>query len=94
MWSFGSNVDPNPDKNREATARVLRAAPALPDSKITNVPQYLIALQPGQPVMVNLPQIGTVPMTLTKPRGSLAWEATDSSGAKHRISAQWIFPSF
>jgi len=51
-------------------------------------------LQPGQPVMVNLPSTGTVPMTLTKPRGSFAWEAANSSGAKHRISAQWIFPSF
>ena len=72
MWSFGSNVDPNPGRNREATVHVLHTAPALPDSKITKVPQYLTALQPGQPVIVNLPQIGTVPMTLTKPRGPLA----------------------
>ncbi|KAK4811127.1 hypothetical protein QYF61_019758 [Mycteria americana] len=55
--------------------------------------EYPMTLQPGQPVMVNLPSIGTVPMTLTKPRGPLAWEATDSSGAKHRISSRWIFPS-
>lgn len=38
---FGSNVDPNPDRNWEAT--VLCAAPALPDSKITNVPQHQIS---------------------------------------------------
>ena len=42
--------------------------------------------------MVNQPSIGTVPMT--KPRGPLAWEDTDSSGTKHRIIARWIFPSF
>ena len=37
VWSFGSNVDPNPDTNREATVRVLCAAPTLRESKITNV---------------------------------------------------------
>ncbi|KAK4807063.1 hypothetical protein QYF61_018404 [Mycteria americana] len=40
VWSFGSNIDPNPSRNREAAVRALRAAPALPESKITNVPQY------------------------------------------------------
>lgn len=39
-------------------------------------------LQSEQPVMVNLPSIGTVPMTLTKPRGPIAREATNGSGAK------------
>lgn len=43
--------------------------------------------------MVNLPQIGTVPL-ITKPGGPLAWEAIDKNGANHRIIAQWIFPSF
>lgn len=42
--------------------------------------------------MVNLSSIGSVPITLTKPHSRLIWEATDSSGAKRRISAQWIFP--
>lgn len=28
--------------------------------------------QPGQPIMVNLPLVGTVPMTLTKPYSLLA----------------------
>lgn len=39
--------------------------------------------------MVNLPQVGT----LTKPYGLLAWEATDRSVEKYRISAQWIYPA-
>lgn len=37
--------------------------------------------------MADLPSTGTVLMTLTQPRGPLAWEATDSGGTKHRISA-------
>lgn len=36
--------------------------------------------------MVNLPQIRTVSITLTKPHGPLAWESTDGSGTKHRVS--------
>ncbi|KAK4806382.1 hypothetical protein QYF61_016232 [Mycteria americana] len=36
VWSFGLNIDPNPSRNREAAVRALRAAPALPESKITN----------------------------------------------------------
>lgn len=43
--------------------------------------------------MVNLPQIGTVPL-ITKPGGPLAWEAIGNNGANHRISAQWILTSF
>ena len=43
VWSFGSTSDPNAGRNREATARVLRAAPALPDSKITDISQCPIS---------------------------------------------------
>uniref|UniRef100_A0A8C3K9U4 ribonuclease H n=1 Tax=Calidris pygmaea TaxID=425635 RepID=A0A8C3K9U4_9CHAR len=43
VWSFGSNTDLNPCRNQEAAVRVLRAAPVLPESKITNVPQYPIS---------------------------------------------------
>ncbi|KAK4810669.1 hypothetical protein QYF61_007469, partial [Mycteria americana] len=43
VWSFGSNINPNPSRNREAAVRALHAAPALPESKITNVPQYPIS---------------------------------------------------
>ena len=50
-------------------------------------------LQPGQSVVVNLSSIGTVLIALTEPHGPLAWEATTSSGTKHRTTAQWIFPS-
>ena len=38
-WSFGSRINPNPNKHQEATVRFLHAAPALPDSQITNGPQ-------------------------------------------------------
>ncbi|XP_064008637.1 uncharacterized protein LOC135180213 [Pogoniulus pusillus] len=51
-------------------------------------------LQVGQPIMVNLPSIGVVPMTLSKSNGLYAWEATDVSGKTHRISARWIVPDF
>lgn len=53
--------------------------------------KYLTALQPGLPVMADLPSTGTVPVTLSQPCGPLAWEATDSSGAKHRVGARCIF---
>lgn len=59
----------------------------------SDVKIYPIALQPRQPLMVDLPQIGTVPVTLTKPHGPLAWEAEDSNGAKHPINIRWIYPS-
>ena len=49
VWSFGSSINPNPSRNWEATVRILHTAPALPDSKINSVPQYLIsaAVQTG-----------------------------------------------
>ncbi|KAK4828000.1 hypothetical protein QYF61_022777, partial [Mycteria americana] len=43
VWSFGSDTDPNPGRNWKAPVRALRAAPALPKSKMTNVPQYPIS---------------------------------------------------
>ncbi|KAK4819569.1 hypothetical protein QYF61_007080, partial [Mycteria americana] len=43
VWSFGSNMDPSPARNREAAVRALRAAPAVPESKIANIPQYPIS---------------------------------------------------
>lgn len=43
MWSFSLNINPSPSKNREAAGHILHAASAVPDSKLTNVPQYLIA---------------------------------------------------
>lgn len=63
------------------------------DALPSNERKYRTALQPEQPAMVNLPQMGTVPMTLTKPYGLLAWEATDRSVEKYRINAQWIYPA-
>jgi len=44
VWSFGSNINPNSGRNWEAAVHVLHAAPALPDSKTTNVPQYPISV--------------------------------------------------
>lgn len=40
VWSFSSNTDPSTGGSQEAAVWVLHEAPALPDSKITNVPQY------------------------------------------------------
>lgn len=58
-----------------------------------NERKYWLPLQPGQPNMVNFPQLGTVPMTLTKPYGLFSWEATHRSVKKYRINAQWISPA-
>ena len=44
--------------------------------------------------MVELPSVGTVPMTLAKPRGLYAWEALDRKGKGHRISTRWVIPNF
>lgn len=41
--------------------------------------------------MVNLPLVGIVPVTLTKPYGSLSREASDRSVEKYRINTQWIY---
>jgi len=43
VWSFGSNIRPNPTRKRETAVCVIHAAPALPNSKITNILQYLIS---------------------------------------------------
>lgn len=40
---FSTSRNPNPRRNWKATVCVLHAAPALPDAKITNVPQRLIS---------------------------------------------------
>lgn len=60
---------------------------------------YPTKLQPGQLVMVNLPSIGSVPITLINPRGSLAWEATSlnymrSSRARRRTHLLFFFERF
>jgi len=37
----------------------------------------------GQPLLVKIPQIGTVALVLTKPKHLYAWEVKDSSGKLH-----------
>lgn len=49
---------------------------------------------PGQPVLVNLRTIGTVPLTLKTPVNLYAWTATDAHGKDHRIHTRWVVPSF
>lgn len=63
--------------------------------KVPNEPRkYLGQFHPGQPVLVKMPQIGTVPMVLATPKNPRAREAKDCSGKIHRISTRWISPSF
>lgn len=56
--------------------------------------EYPTGFYTGQPVLVKMPQIGTVAMVLTTPKNPYAWEAKDCSGKVHRISTRWISPSF
>lgn len=60
----------------------------------TKPEEHLTGLHTGQPVLVKMPQIGTVPMVLVTPKNPYAWEAKDCSGKVHRISTRWISPSF
>lgn len=79
--------------NRQSASQAFSLSKAELGALPSTCRKYQIALQPGQPNMVNLPQIGTVPVTLTRPYGLLAWEATDRSIEKYRINAQWIYPA-
>ena len=49
---------------------------------------------PGQPVLVDLPTVGQVPLTLKTPVSTYAWVATDAHGKDHQIHTQWIVPAF
>ena len=51
------------------------------------------SMKAGQPVMAKIPSVGTIPVTLVKPRGFLAWDAIDNDGIKHKISTRWIYPA-
>lgn len=49
---------------------------------------------PGQPVLVELPTAGAVPMVLAAPLNMHTWKAKDASGKEHKISSRWIIPTF
>ncbi|KAF4804444.1 hypothetical protein TURU_007906 [Turdus rufiventris] len=49
---------------------------------------------PGQPVLVDLPTVGEVPLVLKPPLNEKAWVATNTMGKELRISTNWIVPSF
>ena len=49
---------------------------------------------PGQPVLVDLPTVGQIPLVLKASKNLYAWVATDAHGKDHRIHARWILPSF
>lgn len=49
---------------------------------------------PGQPVLVDLPTVGQVPLVLKTSLNKYAWVASDALGKEHRIHARWIIPSF
>jgi len=68
------------------------ATTLVPKADIT--PEHRTGFYGGQPVLVKMPQIGTVALVLTKPKNLYAWEAKDSSGKLHRISTIWIVPTF
>jgi len=57
-------------------------------------PAHLTGFYAGQPVLVKMPQTGTVALVLPKPKNLYAWEAKDSSGKLHQISTRWIVPTF
>lgn len=49
---------------------------------------------PGQPVWVELPTAGAVPMVLTTPLNMHTWKANDAYGKEHKISSRWLIPTF
>lgn len=51
--------------------------------------KYPTGFYAGQPVLVKMPQIGTVLMVLTTPKNLYTWEVKDSSRKLHRISTRW-----
>lgn len=48
----------------------------------------------GQPVLVELPNVGQVPLVLKTPFNKYTWVATDAHGREHKINTRWIVLSF
>lgn len=70
-----------------------RAFLASPLEKPLNKGHTWSSMKPGQPVMVKIPSVGTIPVTLIKPRGFLAQDAIDNDGIERKISTRWIYPA-
>jgi len=49
---------------------------------------------PGQPVLVELPTVGAVPLVLDTLGKKYIWKARDACGKVHKIHTKWIIPSF
>ena len=49
---------------------------------------------PGQPILVALPTVGTVPLVLDTPLNKYTWKAKDAYRKEHKINTRWIIPSF
>jgi len=49
---------------------------------------------PGQPVLLELPTVGAVPLVLDTPGNKYIWKARDACGKVHKIHTKWIIPSF
>jgi len=82
VWSFGSNIHPHPGRNREAAARALPAAPALPESEMTDVPQQPIsaAAQNGNSEVAADEEEGEMISSTQPPSNSPAWPAGKAGG--------------
>lgn len=48
---------------------------------------------PGQPVLVDLPTVGQVPLTLKTSLNVYSWIATNAHGKEHKFNTRWILPS-
>jgi len=48
---------------------------------------------PGQPLLVELPTEGTVPLALKTPVNKYTWKVKDARRNEQKSSARWIVPS-
>ena len=67
--------------------------PPSPGKKETKDPVKTLHF-PGQPILVNLPAVGEVPLTLKTPFNLHTWVATDTHRRDHQINTRWIVPPF
>ena len=70
-----------------------QAPTMVPISRSPNSPRTPF-YSPGQPVLVELPTVGAVPLVLDTPLNRHTWKAKDTSGRTHKIHTKWIIPSF
>lgn len=48
----------------------------------------------GQPVLVDLPNVGPVPLTLMECLNKYTWKTKDAQEKEYKINTCWIIPSF